>query len=196
MDRIKALYEVLKNSAPGKLKTAIRRGDLSNCLNSELDSFSDEVCQQVLAYGRDVEASKMTPPYLLSDFLCYIYADDARFAIEYNVNAEYIEQAIYDGCYWHNGQILRPERPGDTSVDGFINARIDFSDKHAKCLRSSLWPAYVKWALSTGARTLDRLPFLKAVEDILSSRGHKVRRSVRVGKDVSTGYLGLSVKTV
>ena len=196
MDRIKALYEVLEKGAPGKLEAAIRRGDLSMCLHAQLDKFPQETCEQIVAYGRNVKASQMVPPYLLSDFLCYIYADDAKFMVENDVTPEYIEQAIYDGCYWHNGVVLRPERPGDTSVDGFLNARVDFSDKSAKCLRAALWPEYVLWTTANGCRMLARMPFLKELEKLLAARGHKLRRSVRVGPAVSTGFLGISVKRV
>lgn len=197
MDRIKEIYQALEMAHPGKFFGCIRRGNLDALFGLEGCPFDYGVTSEILEYGKQLAASKMTPPYKLADYLCYIYPrTDTYFAEDLDVTVEYIEQAIYDGCYWHDGMVLRPENPESLNITDFIGENIAFGVKDGKVHRASLWPTYVIWCGKTKSAMLNRIPFLSAVDQEMRTRGHALRRSVRIGDKVTTGYKGISVKII
>lgn len=199
MDQIKEIYEALEQAHPGGFFGCIRKGTLAPLFGPEGNPFDHGMTNEILEYGRKIAASEMTPPYKLADYLCYMYPrTDTYFAEELGVTLEYVEQAIYDGCYWHDGMILRPEQPENMGIDDFISAHIAFGVKDGKVQRATLWPLYSVWCGKTGTTALRRVPFLAAVDQAMRSRGHQysLRKSVRIGLKVSAGYKGVTVKNI
>lgn len=197
MTDIKELYRAVARAHPSTLYSCIRKGDFTSLTGGGPNPFDKQTTQKLLEYGKGIEISKMSPPYLLSDYLCYLHAGTyATFAKALGVSVQYLEQAVYDSCYWHNGVVLRPEKPGDTGVYTFVNTCIDFNDKNGTVLRSDIWGHYVIWAGATGMKKISRIPFLAEIQEQLLARGVPIIKSVRVGAKVSTGYKGISVKTI
>ncbi len=200
MEHVKAIYDVLIEQHPDKLTACVRRGDLSPLLPVPLD---DETGRGLLQYARKREAEKLKPPHLLSDYLCYVFEGSVtEFAQQQSTTVEQVEQSIFSGCYWNDGELflLTPlsfsgkpaAAPKDGGVSDFIAKHLEFS-KDGRSHVSEMWHRYV---LTAGGKSVSRAVFREVLVAELIERGHYKAACVRVGDKVSSGYKGISVKNI
>lgn len=188
---IKQVYDALTASSNGALTAHTRKGDLDKLVGGMLDK-ADAQC--LLEYSRRQEAEKLVKPYLLSDYLCYMYDGTPQgMADAIGVSLEHLDKLMYNGCYWHDGGILVPtafER-ADEEIERFMEECLTFGKGaiHA----SELW---VEYKLFTGAQDGERPAFKKKIYAILHRKGYYRQNSVRSGKSVNSGYKGISVKSI
>ena len=195
MEHIKAVYDMLEKQHPDRLTACVRKGSLTPLLGSLGVPLDSQTSAEVMKYAKEQEAAKLTPPYLLSDYLVYIYDGMAsQFGRELGIPGQQVDQYIYDGCYWHDGVILRPVELHDDSLSAFVSDHITFGK--GKALRATFWPMYVLWAADKGKAPMSRVEFLRTLSNELASRGYDETRSVRIGEKVAAGYKGISVKNV
>lgn len=188
---IKQVYDALTESSDGALTAHTRKGNLDKLVGGVL---GDEDRQRLLEYSRRKEAEKLAKPYLLSDYLCYLYGgtpDD--MAAELGVSTSHLDKLIYNGCYWHDGQLLVPttfER-ADEDLERFMDECLSFGK--GALHSSELWVAY---KLYTGAQDGERPAFKKKIYAALHRKGYYRYNSVRSGGSVNSGYKGISVKNI
>lgn len=190
MEAIKMIYNALIEGHSDRVTACVRKGDLRPLLPVPLD---DETLARLLAYAKRKEAAKMAPPYLLSDYLCYMYGGtDDEFASLMGVPPDYIYQSIYAGCYWHDGVILRPDGLGKDLLHDFLDSHIMYGE--GKVHFSSLWLSYVAYAIKVGATSTSKREFKRQLTAELATKGYARVISVRIGSKVAAGYKGLSCK--
>lgn len=193
MDHIPPLYDMLKKQHPGRITTCTRKGDLAPLFEPLGIPLDAQTARQLVEYAKRKEAEKLTPPYLLSDHLCYVYEGDlSQFARTVGVTEQQVEQLIYDGCYWHGGVVLRPVDLFDNSLTDFVTDRIVFGK--GKALRTELWAEYCLWTQGRKETPLQRIDFLRTISNELANRGYPQTQSVRMGKKVGVGYKNLSLR--
>lgn len=195
MEHIKAVYDMLEKQHPDRLTACVRKGSLSPLFGSLGVPLDSQTSAEVMKYAKEQEVAKLAPPYLLSDYLAYIYdGTPSQFGRELGIPEQQVGQYMYDGCYWHGGAILRPVELHDDSLSEFVSEHITFGK--GKAHRATFWPMYVLWAADKGKVPMSRVEFLRALSNELVRRGYGETRSVRVGKKVATGYKGISVKNI
>ncbi len=192
MDRINTLYQLLKQTNADRIDACVRKGDLSPICPLPLD---DKTAAELLKHAKKVAAELLTPPVLLSDYLCYVYAGtDEDLAADLHTTTASIEQYIYLGCYWHDGRVLMPLSACNepTQVAEFVNTCLQFVSG-TRAHTQEIWRKYKQYTVITGAPCLTRRAFSAQLRDELLAAGAVGKPSLRVGDKVASGYCGVTI---
>ena len=200
MQHIKAIYDMITELHPNKVVAYVRRGDLSALVPIPLSPEDNAV---LLAFAKKQEADKLTPPYLLSDYLCYMFdGTEQQFAEQQNATLEDVEQAVYSGHYWHDGGVysLSPVMLG-RAPDKWENMVPDFVGKHltfgeGRAHTTAIWQLFTNYCTAEGKYPMTRRQFGVELSTELSARGYYEEPSMRVGNKITRGYKGISVKNI
>lgn len=195
MDATKNVYETLVQMHPDKVAKCTRTGSFSALFALLGLPREAHLMEDVLQYSRQIEAAKLTAPYLLSDYLCYIYDGTmSQLAKLCETTTERLEVAIYDGCYWHDGILLQPVQLGKpkeingVDLTDFLMNCVSFEGGNAHTI--TLYNTYMLYTKGGGAL---RARFCGALGAEMAARKVEWKGAVRVGDKVTSGYKGISV---
>lgn len=200
MQHIKTIYDMVSGQHPNKIVGCVRKGDLSPLLPIPLGPGDSEL---LLAHAKKQEASKLSSPYLLSDYLCYIFdGTEQQFAEQQNATDEDVAQAIYSGHYWHEGAVyaLSPATLGRAPdkwgglVRDFVGRYLTFGE--GRTHTTAVWQLFVLYCTSEDKEPMPRRLFGTELTAELSARGYHEQQSVRIGAKVTRGYKNISVKNI
>ena len=200
MQHIKTIYDMVSEQHPNKIVACIRRGDLSPLLPIPIGTGDSAL---LLQYAKEKEADKLSPPYLLSDYLYYIFdGTEQQFAEQQNATEEDVAQAIYSGHYWHDGGVysLSPATLGRAPdkwcglVRDFVSRYLTFGE--GRTHTTTIWQLFVLYCTAEDKVPMSRRLFGTELTAELAARGYHEQQSMRIGAKVTRGYKGLSVKNI